>query len=146
MSASIKGSSSAHVTNAARRTGPETVFHFKGLRGEPFLLEATKSKLLHVNGLRECGRYFTDLKRHHARDQVRTGKPVGHYFTILKWRRTPRAAGGTRGIGAAISTALKGAGYSVAATYGGNEEAAERFKEETGIPVYKWDVSDFESC
>ncbi|MBB4303681.1 acetoacetyl-CoA reductase [Rhodobium orientis] len=54
--------------------------------------------------------------------------------------------GGTRGIGAAISKALKDAGYSVAATYAGNDEAASKFHEETGIPVYKWDVSDFDAC
>ena len=54
--------------------------------------------------------------------------------------------GGTRGIGAAISKALKGAGYTVAANYAGNEEAAARFKEETGIAVYKWDVSSYEAC
>ncbi len=54
--------------------------------------------------------------------------------------------GGTRGIGAAISVALKDAGYNVAASYGGNDEAANKFKGETGIAVYKWDVGDFEAC
>jgi acetoacetyl-CoA reductase len=54
--------------------------------------------------------------------------------------------GGTRGIGAAISVALKKAGYSVAANYAGNDEAAEKFKAETGIPVYKWSVADYDSC
>ena len=54
--------------------------------------------------------------------------------------------GGTRGIGAAISVALKEAGYQVAATYGGNDDAAAAFKDETGIAVYKWDVGDFEAC
>src|ERR1700751_3126858 len=61
----------------------------------------------------------------------------------------PRVAivtGGTRGIGAAIAKALKAAGYKVAANYGGNDEAAQKFKGETGIPVYKWDVSSFEAC
>ena len=61
----------------------------------------------------------------------------------------PRVAlvtGGTRGIGAAIAKSLKAAGYKVAATYGGNDEAAQKFKAETGIPVYKWDVSSFEAC
>jgi len=61
----------------------------------------------------------------------------------------PRVAlvtGGTRGIGAAISKALKAAGYKVAANYGGNDEAAQKFKAETGIPVYKWDVSSFDAC
>ena len=61
----------------------------------------------------------------------------------------PRVAvvtGGTRGIGAAISKALSGAGYKVAANYGGNDEAAQKFKAETGIAVYKWDVSSFDAC
>jgi acetoacetyl-CoA reductase len=50
--------------------------------------------------------------------------------------------GGTRGIGAAISKGLKAAGCVVAATYHGNDEAAAKFKGETGIAVYKWDVAD----
>src|ERR1700733_6503798 len=61
----------------------------------------------------------------------------------------PRVAvvtGGTRGIGAAIAKALKAAGYKVAANYGGNDEAAQQFKFETGIAVFKWDVSSFEAC
>ncbi len=56
--------------------------------------------------------------------------------------RVAVVTGGTRGIGAAISKALKAAGYKVAATYAGNDEAAQKFKAETGINVYKWDVSD----
>ncbi len=60
--------------------------------------------------------------------------------------RVAIVTGGTRGIGAAISTALKEAGYQVAATYGGNDEAANKFKDQTGIAVYKWDVGDFEAC
>src|SRR5262249_16733209 len=44
------------------------------------------------------------------------------------------------------SKALKAAGYKVAANYGGNDEAAQKFTAETGIPVYKWDVSSYESC
>ncbi len=54
--------------------------------------------------------------------------------------------GGTRGIGAAISVALKNAGHKVAANYCGNDEAAQKFKAETGIPVFKWDVGDFSAC
>jgi acetoacetyl-CoA reductase len=60
--------------------------------------------------------------------------------------RVAVVTGGTRGIGAAISKALKAAGYKVAANYGGNDEAAQKFKAETGIPVYKWDVSSHEAC
>ena len=60
--------------------------------------------------------------------------------------RVALVTGGSRGIGAAISRALKAANYSVAATYAGNERAAQAFNAETGIPVYQWDVGDFESC
>ncbi|MCZ7660244.1 MAG: beta-ketoacyl-ACP reductase [Xanthobacteraceae bacterium] len=60
--------------------------------------------------------------------------------------RVAVVTGGTRGIGAAISKALKAAGYRVAANYGGNDEAAQKFKAETGIAVYKWDVSSYEAC
>src|SRR6188508_941374 len=60
--------------------------------------------------------------------------------------RVALVTGGTRGIGAAISKVLKAAGYKVAANYAGNDEAAEKFKAETGIAVYKWDVSSYESC
>ena len=61
----------------------------------------------------------------------------------------PRVAlvtGGTRGIGAEISKALKEAGHTVVANYGGNDEAANKFKGETGIPVTKFDVSDAAAC
>jgi acetoacetyl-CoA reductase len=60
--------------------------------------------------------------------------------------RVAIVTGGTRGIGAAISKALKEAGYSVAASYAGNDEAAAKFKAATGIPTYKWDVGDFDAC
>ncbi|MAS04502.1 MAG: beta-ketoacyl-ACP reductase [Ahrensia sp.] len=60
--------------------------------------------------------------------------------------RVAIVTGGSRGIGAAISIALKEAGYSVAANYAGNDEAAARFKDETGIPVYKWSVADYDAC
>src|SRR3989442_3261251 len=60
--------------------------------------------------------------------------------------RVAVVTGGTRGIGAAIAKALHAAGYKVAANYGGNDEAAQKFKAATGIPVHKWDVSSYESC
>ena len=60
--------------------------------------------------------------------------------------RVALVTGGTRGIGEAISKALKDSGYKVAATYAGNDAAAAKFKEATGIPVFKWDVSSFDAC
>lgn len=54
--------------------------------------------------------------------------------------------GGSRGIGAAISKSLKAAGYTVAANYAGNDEAAKAFSEETGIKTYKWSVADYDAC
>jgi acetoacetyl-CoA reductase len=60
--------------------------------------------------------------------------------------RVALVTGGTRGIGHAISIALKRYGYRVAANYGGNDVAARRFQCETGIPIYKWDVSDYAAC
>ena len=59
---------------------------------------------------------------------------------------TAIVTGGTRGIGAAISVALSEDGYKVAATYAGNDEAAEAFKTQTGISVYRFDVADFDQC
>jgi acetoacetyl-CoA reductase len=60
--------------------------------------------------------------------------------------RVAVVTGGTRGIGRAVSVALKDAGYRVAAIYAGNDQAAHHFKEETGIPVVKFDVADFNAC
>ncbi len=60
--------------------------------------------------------------------------------------RVAVVTGGSRGIGAAISKALKAAGYLVAVNYGGNDEAAQKFKAETGIAVYKWDVGSYDAC
>lgn len=60
--------------------------------------------------------------------------------------RVALVTGGTRGIGRAISEGLKEAGYTVAASYAGNDEAAAAFKEETGIDVYKFDVGNFDAC
>jgi acetoacetyl-CoA reductase len=60
--------------------------------------------------------------------------------------KTALVTGGTRGIGAAISIALKNAGYTVAANYAGNDEAASKFTEETGIKTYKWSVADYDAC
>ncbi len=60
--------------------------------------------------------------------------------------RVAVVTGGTRGIGGAVSKALKAAGYLVAATYHANEEAADKFKAETGVHVYKWNVADYDEC
>ena len=61
-------------------------------------------------------------------------------------RRTALATGGTRGIGRAISIALKNAGYAVGANYCGNESVAAQFTEETGIPAFKWSVASYDAC
>jgi len=58
--------------------------------------------------------------------------------------RVALVTGGSRGIGAAISIALKNVGYKVAATYAGNDEAASKFSSETGINTYKWNVANYE--
>ena len=60
--------------------------------------------------------------------------------------RVALVTGGSRGIGAAVSKALQAAGYKVAANYAGNDEAAQAFTRQTGIPTYKWSVADYESC
>jgi acetoacetyl-CoA reductase len=60
--------------------------------------------------------------------------------------RVAIVTGGTRGIGAATAIALEDKGYAVAAVYGSNDERAKAFADETGIIIYKWDVSDFEAC
>jgi acetoacetyl-CoA reductase len=60
--------------------------------------------------------------------------------------RVALVTGGSRGIGAAIAVALKNAGHKAAVSYAANEEAARKFTQESGIPAYKWDVSDFAAC
>ena len=60
--------------------------------------------------------------------------------------RVAVVTGGSRGIGAAISKALKEAGFTVAANYAGNDEAAKAFSDETGIKTYKWSVADYDAC
>lgn len=60
--------------------------------------------------------------------------------------RVALVTGGSRGIGAAISNALKAQGFEVAATYAGNDEKAAAFSAETGIKTYKWDVGDYDAC
>ena len=60
--------------------------------------------------------------------------------------RVAIVTGGTRGIGEAISLALKAHGLKVAANYAGNDERAKAFADKHGIPVFKWDVSDYEAC
>ncbi len=59
--------------------------------------------------------------------------------------RVALVTGGSRGIGEAISKALKAEGYNVAATYAGNDEKAKAFTSETGITTYKWNVADYEA-
>jgi acetoacetyl-CoA reductase len=60
--------------------------------------------------------------------------------------RVAVVTGGTRGIGKAIAVGLKNAGYTVAANYGSDDAAAEQFQNETGVPVFKFNVGDFASC
>jgi len=60
--------------------------------------------------------------------------------------RVAVVTGGTRGIGKAIAVGLKNAGYTVAANYGNDDAAAEQFQNETGVPVFKFNVGDFASC
>jgi acetoacetyl-CoA reductase len=60
--------------------------------------------------------------------------------------RVAIVTGGTRGIGYAISSELKRRGFRVAANYGGNDGAAQQFQAATGIPVFKWDVGDYDAC
>ncbi|HEX8366782.1 MAG TPA: acetoacetyl-CoA reductase [Allosphingosinicella sp.] len=60
--------------------------------------------------------------------------------------RVAVVTGGTRGIGEAISVALRDAGLTVAANYAGNEQKAGEFTARTGIKSYKWDVSDYDAC
>jgi acetoacetyl-CoA reductase len=86
-----------------------------------------------ISARRELGRF---------RDRLGADRPAGRD----NMARVALVTGGTRGIGAAISKALKQAGYSVAACYAGNDEAAAAFTAETGIQTYKWDVADFDAC
>jgi len=60
--------------------------------------------------------------------------------------RIALVTGGTRGIGEAICRALQKAGYRVAANYANRDDVAQAFQKETGIPVYKWNIADFEAC
>ena len=60
--------------------------------------------------------------------------------------RVAIVTGGTRGIGEAISVALRDMGMNVAANYAGNEQRAREFTDRTGIAAYRWDVADFDAC
>ncbi|MDE2404991.1 MAG: acetoacetyl-CoA reductase [Sphingomonadales bacterium] len=60
--------------------------------------------------------------------------------------RVAIVTGGTRGIGEAISVALKSQGFTVVANYAGNAEKAKAFSDVTGIPTYRWDVGDHQAC
>jgi acetoacetyl-CoA reductase len=70
----------------------------------------------------------------------------GHNSGKNRMNHIALVTGGTRGIGKAIAEALQEKGYTVIATYHGNDEAAQMFHKKTGIPIYKWDVSQFEAC
>lgn len=61
-------------------------------------------------------------------------------------QRIALVTGGTRGIGEAIARGLKNAGYLVAANYASRDDVAEAFKKETSIPVFKWDIANFDAC
>ena len=78
------------------------------------------------------------VERHDHKDPFGQGEVVSNRVAVV--------TGGTRGIGEAVSIALKKAGYKVAANYAGNEEKAKAFTQQTGIPSYKWDVGNFEQC
>ena len=97
---------------------------------------------------RSDGRALVDARRTQHRSLVETPRKWGLIaFQIGKAKgkhmaRVAVVTGGTRGIGEAISVALKNAGYMVAANYAGNDERAKAFSERTGIAAYKWDVAD----
>jgi len=89
---------------------------------------------------------MSEIKEIWSASHKEQGRESFNGYTEDLMTRVAVVTGGTRGIGAAISKALKAAGYKVAANYGGNDEAAAKFKAETGINVYKWDVSSYEAC
>jgi acetoacetyl-CoA reductase len=82
------------------------------------------------------------------RDHHLATSPLHHLapHNLTTMARVAIVTGGTRGIGHAISIALKNKGYRVAANYAGNDKAAQEFQAEHGIPVYKWNVGDYASC
>jgi acetoacetyl-CoA reductase len=84
--------------------------------------------------------------RHAIMIDPRTATKTTVYKGIAMTQRVALVTGGTRGIGKAISVALKDAGYKVAANYCGNDDAAKDFTAETGIPAYKFDVADYKAC
>jgi acetoacetyl-CoA reductase len=74
------------------------------------------------------------------------GNIVATMLREITMSKVALVTGGSRGIGAAISVALKAAGYTVAANYAGNDAAAAAFTAETGIKTYKWSVADYDAC
>jgi len=80
----------------------------------------------------------TDISTHEENINARVGDKLKERVAFV--------TGGTRGIGQAICRSLASQGAVLAAGYGGNDEAAQKFNADTGIPVFKWDVSSYEAC
>jgi len=98
-------------------------------------------KFIHPIDLTACARNIRYIRLQAAQtNKTRSRNQLKE--TIMS--RVALVTGGSRGIGAAISTALKDAGYSVAATYAGNDDAAAKFSQEAGIKTYKWNVADYD--
>ena len=105
----------------------------------------------HALHRRRHGRRHVRRARRDTPDRVRAARALTPRTTTTYhggelMGRVALVTGGSRGIGAAISRALKAAGYTVAANYAGNDEAAKTFTDETGIKTYKWSVADYDAC
>src|SRR5690349_10192862 len=89
---------------------------------------------------------FSSAGFHSAEVFFYSRKPSNELMGETRMGRVAVVTGGTRGIGQAISLALKHKGFRVAANYAGNDVAARQFQADSGIPIYKWDVSDYAAC